>query len=181
MQYKINGYNLLLLLGFTAHEDRTTADGFEKPAGTMEAEKYQWAEGILEYDLLSPVLLKPRVFTLKGKMAFENQSSYLATKIVLTGCLYQPYVTLEAVEVGVKANARLQPDGITWHRMTNLDGKIVVDVQFTFDEILQPVPFKTDGEFFFNVDENMDLISTVAPGSLFQFSLNSRKQLILTQ
>jgi len=180
-QYNINGYNLFQALNILPTRDLTTADSFEKPAGTLEPDKYQWAEGILEYDLLAPVIQKPRTPTIKGIVYCDNISIYNSTKIALPGFLYQPYVTLEAVHLGVKMNARLQPDGISWHRITNLTSKIAVEVQFTFDEILQPVPYKTDGEFFFNVDANMDLLVTKDDKSTYTFALNSRKQLILTK
>jgi len=179
-QYKVNGYDLFLALGILPDADKTTADSFEKPAGIVEPEKYQWAEGILEYNLNAPVILKPRVFVIKGKLLAKDLANYNALKVALPGFLYQPYLTLEAAHLGVKANARLQPDGISWHRLNNLNaGKIWVEVQFTFDEILQPVPFKTDGEYFFNVDQNMDLLVTTN-STRYTFALQNG-QLTLTQ
>jgi hypothetical protein len=180
IEYKINEYDLFLALNILPDGDKTTADSFEKPAGTFEAEKYQWAEGILEYDLLSPVIKRPRTFIVKGYLIADSLTQYNALKIALPGFLYQPYVTLEAVHLGVKANARLQPDGISWHRLTNLDsGKIAVQVQLTFDEILQAVPYKNDGEYFFNVDQNMDLLVTTG-STRYNFALHNG-QLTLTQ
>jgi len=146
-KYKINGYDLFLALGILPDSDKTTADSFEKPAGILEAEKYQWAEGILEYNLNTPVILKPRVFIIKGHMLCDNVDDYTATKLALRSIIYQNYVTLEAVHLVEKANARIQPDGISWHRVTNLNSpRILVEVQLTFDEILQSVPFKDSGE-----------------------------------
>jgi len=146
-QYKINGYDLFLALGILPDGDKTTADSFEKPAGTLEAEKYQWAEGILEYDLSKDPILKPRIFIIKGYLICDNVDDYTATKLALRSIVYQNYVTLEAVHLYEKANARIQPDGISWHRITNLNsGKIAVQIQLTFDEILQSVPFKDSGE-----------------------------------
>lgn len=161
--YKINGYDWRDDLGVLPSGDRTTADSFEKPAGTLETEKYQWAEGILEYDLDSPVYLKPRVFIIKGTMVLATLLDYQAAKVTLTEFLYQNYVTLEAVHLGVKANARLQPDGVEWHRITHLDnGKIAVQVQFTFDEIQQDVPFKDDSAnpLTFMIDNEGNFITT---------------------
>ena len=179
MDYRINGYDLFTALHFHPDADRSTADSFEKPAGIIEAESYQWAEGIKEINLLANVILKPRVFVIKGQLAANGLEEYNALKIALPGFLYQPYVTLEAVHLSVKVNARLQPDGITWHRLTDLTGQILVSVQFTFDEILQSVPFKNDGEYFFNVDQNMDLLVTTN-STKYTFALQNG-QLILTQ
>jgi len=144
--YKINGYDWFSDLGVLTDADRTTADSFEKPAGILEAEKYQWADGILEVDLLSPVLLKPRTFVVKGTMVFDSLIEYEAGKAYLNTFLYQNYVTLEAVHLDVKANARIQPDGVSWHRLTPLDApNILVAVTFEFDEIQQDMPFKNEG------------------------------------
>jgi hypothetical protein len=145
--YKINGYVLNLVLGILPSVDKTTADSFEKPAGIVQAESYQWAEGILEIDVDAPVILKPRVFIIKGCMIVDNVDDYGATKMALKSLIYQPYVTLEAVHLGEKANARIQPDGISWHRLTNLsNNKIAVNIELRFDELLQPLPFKDNGQ-----------------------------------
>jgi len=179
VQYKINGYDLFLALGIIPDSDRTTADSFEKPAGILPAPSYQWAEGINEVNLLAPVIKKPKVLIVKGHLVADNLTIYNATKTALEGFLYQPYLTLEAVHLGLKYNARLQDDGITWHRLTDLTGQIIVQIQFTFDQILQPVPFKTDGEYFFNVDANMDLLVTTN-STKYTFALKDG-QLTLTQ
>jgi len=179
MDYRINGYDLFTALNFYPDVDKSTADSFEKPAGTIEAESYQWAEGIKEINITSPVILKPKVFVIKGQLAASSLTEYNALKIALPGFLYQPYVTLEAVHLGVKANARLQPDGITWHRLTDLTGQILVSIQLTFDELKQPLAFKNDGDFFFNVDQNMDLLVSTN-STRYTFALQNG-QLTLTQ
>lgn len=144
--YKINGYDWFSDLNVLMDNDRTTADSFEKPAGVFEAEKYQWGDGILEVDLLSPVLVKPRLFVIKGTMVFDTLLDYEAGKAKLNGFIRQNYVTLEAIHLGVKANARIQPDGIEWERLTALDAPhVLVSVTFKFDEIQQAMPFKNEG------------------------------------
>jgi hypothetical protein len=145
--YKINGYDLYLGFGIQPDGDRTTADSFEKPNDVMEVEKYQWAEGILEFDLEAPVVLVPKVITIKGTMFVDTIEDYIATKLAISTILYGSYVTLEMVDLAIKINARIKPGGNTWHRLTHLvAGKIAVQVQFQFDEILQPAPYIDHGD-----------------------------------
>jgi hypothetical protein len=143
--YKINGYILELVIGMYASDDRTTADSFERPPGVLEPETYQWAEGILEVNLLAPIIRKPREFILKGTIVVDNADDYVATKMAINDLLYDNYVTLEATHLGVKANARLTGEP-SWHRLTNLDDRIAVAVSFTFNELLQPLAYKDNGQ-----------------------------------
>jgi hypothetical protein len=143
--YKINGYNLGLAFGMIPDQDKTTADSFESMPDVLPGYSYDWGDGIIEYDLTSPVIYKPRVFTIKGTLVADSLENYTATKMAISSVLYENYVTLEQVETELKYNARLRPGGMSWHRLTNLDSKIVVAVQFQFDEVKQSVPYKDNG------------------------------------
>jgi len=177
--YKINGYDWQIATTLEMDGDRTTADSFEAPAEVVEGYSYTWPNGVVEYDLLAPVQFKPRLFTFKGTLYFNNLADYLAGRTAVFTLIRQNYVTLEMVEIGVKANAKIKT-GITWHRLTHLTGRIAVAVQFQFDEVLQSTPFKDFGTYSFEVDDNRDLIATTAAGSLYNFSLDTTGHLIRT-
>lgn len=179
--YKINGYDLFTVFGIQPDADNTTADSFEAMNDVKPVETYDWPEedGI-EYDLISPVVLKPRVFVIKGTLFADGLSLYQATKSALAAVLYQQYVTLEMVSLGIKVNGRLQPGGMSWNRVTFLNNtKIVVSVQFRFDEIMQPVPFKDESIYSLEVNSNLHLMATTE-GSIYKFSLDANGHLILT-
>ena len=143
--YKVNGYDLVSAFGIIPDADYTTADSFEKPADPVEVFSHTWEDGVVEYDLQAPVQLKPRLFTIKGTLIAATLADYAAIKLALNSILFENYVTLEMVDLGIKANAKLK-GGASWHRITNLSSsKIAVQVQFQFDEVLQDVPFKDSG------------------------------------
>lgn len=140
--YKVNGYDLVSAFGIIPDADFTTADSFEKPADPVEVFSHTWEDGVVEYDLLAPSRVKPRLFTIKGTLLADSLSEYLATKAGIESVFNQNYVTLEQIDTGEKANAKLKGGG-NWHRITNLSSsKIAVQVQFQFDEVLQDMPYK---------------------------------------
>ncbi len=160
--YKVNGYDLVSAFGIIPDADYTTADSFEKPADPAEVFSHTWEDGVVEYDLQAPVQLKPRLFTIKGTLLAATLSDYAAIKLALNSILYENYVTLEMVDLGIKANAKLK-GGASWHRITNLSSaKIAVQVQFQFDEVLQDAPFKDAGSnsLTFMVDNEGHFITT---------------------
>ncbi len=145
-EYRINGYGLYLGAGIIPDSDRTTANSFEKPADMADVFSHEWDDGFIEYDLSAPVKYKPRLFIIKGRLIADSIESYKLGRDTLNFLLFQNYVTLEQVDLGIKANARLKNGANTWSRRTNLtDSKIIVDVEFQFDEVLQEVPFKNGG------------------------------------
>ena len=164
-EYRIDGYGLYLGAGIIPHSDKSTANSFEKPADIVDVYSHIWEDGVVEYDLDAPVALAPRLFVIKGYLTADNLIDYNAGRQAILDLIYQNYVTLEQVESGVKANARLRKGVAAWNRLTNLDGKIIVEVEFQFDEVLQDVPFK-DSE----TDELVYL--TDAEGNLLQTQKN---------
>lgn len=141
---KINGYGLIEAFGIETSGDRVTADSFEKPAEPVEGFSHTWDNGMVEYDLSSPVTFKPRQFVIKGHLIVDTLDEYLITKEAVNAIILGPYVTLEKTDIGFKANAKIS--GIpTWNRLTDLNGKIYVSVAFNFNEVLQPAPFIDDG------------------------------------
>jgi hypothetical protein len=143
--YKINGYNLELAFGIHPDQDKSTADSFESLPDVVPGFSRDWGDGVIEYDLAAPIVLKPRVFYIKGTLVANSLDEYQATRMAITTVLYENYVTLEQVESNSKFNAKLRPGGMLWHRLTTLNGKIAVAVQFQFDEVKQNVPFKDNG------------------------------------
>ena len=179
--YKVNGYDLFEGFGIQPEGDKSTADSIEVINDVQEAEVYQWAEGIREVNVNAPVLDAPRVFVIKGNMTALNMADYLRRRDAINAVFKQGYVTFEQISTGLKANARIKPGSIGWHRMTHLSsGKIWVAVQFKFDELLQPLAYKDQSNFSFTVEPDMDLISTTPSGSIYKFSLDSTGHLILT-
>ena len=168
-EYRINGYEFYQTVGLVPDGDKTTADSFEKP-NVGSRDKYEWDEGIVEYNFARPAVIAPRVFVFKGHMVVAGLTDYVAAKSALVSLLAD-YVTLEAVHLGVKANAVAQTDGISWHRLTDLNGQIVVAVEIKFDELLQTLAFKDQSAFSLYVNDDMDLLATTAAGSLNKFSL----------
>lgn len=161
--YKINGYSLETAFGIHPDGDKTMADSFESFADPVPGYSFDWGNGVIEYDLASPVHIKPKVLTIKGTLVTESIDDYQLTKMALSSVLYQNYVTLEEIELGLKYNARFKPDGNTWHRLTNLNSnKILVAIQFQFDEVKQNVPYKDDGSEYitFLVDNQLRYYNT---------------------
>jgi hypothetical protein len=149
--YKINGFDLLTAIGIIPDADKTTADSFEAPPEPYAAFSHDWGD-MVEFDLVSATRLKPRVFTIKGALFAHTLSEYEASKTLLTSILNQNYVTLEQVESSVKVNAKLKSDGTSWKRITNLyDERILVAVQFQFDEVKQSMPYKINGGNYLSI------------------------------
>jgi hypothetical protein len=143
--YKINGYNLELAFGIYPDQDRSTADSFESLPDVVPRFSRDWGDGVIEYDLTPPVAYMPRVLVIKGTLVANSLDEYQATRMAITTVLYESYVTLEHVEMNLKFNGTLRPRGMSWHRLSDLNGKIGVAVQFQFDEVKQNVPFKDNG------------------------------------
>ena len=143
LTYKINGFDLYKALGILTSADRVTVNSFEAPNDVKPAFSHDWQdENGIEYDTTSPVYLQPRVFTIKGTISAIGIDNYNATKMALKYLLYQPYVTIEVPAISVKVNAKLKPGGIKWERQTHLAAyRILANVQFQFDEIMQTLPF----------------------------------------
>jgi hypothetical protein len=159
--YKINGYDLLLAFGIIPDQDKATASSFEGPADPVPLFSHDWGNGIIEYNLV-PRDTQPKVFMIKGTLVADSIDEYMATTMAIESVIYQDYVTLEEVELDIKANAILRA-GIEWKRITNLTSdKILVSVQLQFDEVKQDVPYKDDGgnELLFLIDNEGNFIAT---------------------
>lgn len=161
--YKINGYDLYLAFGLLPDQDRSTANSFESTPDVVPVFSHDWGNGIIEYDLLSPTYLKPKVFVLKATFLTESLEEYKLTKLAIESVIYQNYVTIEEIELEEKYNAKLRPGSVSWNRLTNfVSYKILVAVQFQFDEVKQNVPFKDDGRenITFLVNSEMKFYNT---------------------
>ena len=127
-------------------QDKTSADSFEATPDPQPVFSHDWGNGVIEYDLASPVFVKPKIYTIKGTLFADSIIEYQQKKDAIVAVLYENYVTLEQVEMGIICNAKLRTGGLSWHRLSNItDPKIIVAVQFQFDEVLQDVPYKSGG------------------------------------
>ncbi|TDQ12159.1 hypothetical protein [Pedobacter metabolipauper] len=161
--YRINGYDLFLGVGILPHSDKTTADSFEVPSDTIQVFTKDWGDGIIEYDLLSTVNTKARVFIIKGILLVDSISDYKVTASAIGDFIQQNYVTLEKVDFDIKVNARYKPGTIQWNRLTNfIANKIAVSIEIQFDEVRQSAPFKDDGtlDLTYLVDHENSFYST---------------------
>ncbi|WP_183560695.1 hypothetical protein [Mucilaginibacter sp. SP1R1] len=143
---KINGYDLYLAFGIKLNGDRSTTNSFEVPNDVNPVFSHTWEDGVIEYDLDATPTLAPRVFIINGWLIVDNLDDYLATKMALETVIYQNYVTIEDTDLQIKVNARLKPGGNKWSRQTDLTGRIIAQVEFQFDEVLQDAPYKDDGQ-----------------------------------
>ena len=169
--YKINGYDLWTAFGIMADGDRSTADSFERLPEPIEPYSHTWPDGVVEYDLLAPVKVKPREFTIKGYMLAETIEGYTTQRANLNATIRQAYVTLEHVKLGIKVNAKLKSVG-NWHRLTHFNSdKIAVQFTLTFAEVLQTATYIDDSAIAFNVDANRDLLYTSINNTIFRFSI----------
>jgi hypothetical protein len=168
---KINGYDLYLAFGIILNEDRSTTNSFELPNDVNPVFSHVWEDGVIEYDLNATPTLAPRVFIISGYVIVDNLGDYLATKMALGTVIYQNYVTIEDTDLQIKVNARLKPGGNKWSRHTDLTDKIVAEVEFQFDEVLQTAPYKDDGHptitylvdsqlRYYNTQDNKFIITT---------------------
>jgi hypothetical protein len=142
---KINGYGLFSAFNIKLNADRSTANSFETPNNVNPVFSHTWEDGVIEYDLQATPTLEPRVFNISGWLVADTVDDYLATRFALTSVINQNYVTIEDDTLGIKVNARLKPVSIKWNRRTPLDERIIVEVSFEFNEVLQPMPFKDNG------------------------------------
>lgn len=180
-EYRINGYELYSTFGFIPDGERVTANSFEILNTPKPTPSYDWEdENGIEYNLLAPTLFQPKVFTLKGALVLNTIDDYKAARIAINTVFTQNYVTLESMDLGIKVNAKLKPGSITWERKTNMYGKIIVFVQFQFDEVMDLMPFKDESAFSFDVNIERDLISTIVDNTIYRFYLNNRGELIMT-
>jgi hypothetical protein len=135
--YRINGLELYQNLGIILDEDKTTADSFEALPDIEDVFTKDWGDGVIEYDLKAPVVAKPRVLNIKGTMISDSIGEYQSRRTALKTLLNKPFVTVEQVETGYSYKARRKPGSTQWHRITNLDGKVAVAIQFQLDEVKQ--------------------------------------------